>query len=288
MANPTIKHFVFSRFFPFQRKNYPFDILDVDFLSKQLPLVNNMFRSLENQTNKNFELIFISHPVFFEDKKYEFIFSRLRDSTSLPLRFMANPKKSWNFDPQFSKELFSLLNSAADNYDFVITTRMDFDDFIFKGAVDEAQGKINECDNLLVYGYNKGYDYIYGELYPWHITWGRQGNVGIFQSLILKSSFAKTMPCFCIENFAHNRIKPQLKAFLEENNVEFSENMVQLNTSTRNFIYFRHDFSQEHLVHNPVNSQIGNDNRKPLTSADITKKQLEEEFGFFHVLNSIK
>ena len=87
-SDKKIKHFVVSRFFPFQRKEFPHNILDVDFLSKQLPLAKNMLRSLENQTNKKFELVFIANPKFFDDPKYEFIFSTLRDSTTLPLKFI--------------------------------------------------------------------------------------------------------------------------------------------------------------------------------------------------------
>ena len=69
-SDKKIKHFVVSRFFPVQRKEFPHNILDVDFLLKQLSLAKNMLRSLENQTNKNFESVFVANPKFFEDPKY--------------------------------------------------------------------------------------------------------------------------------------------------------------------------------------------------------------------------
>lgn len=296
MSDKTIKHFVFSRFFTLQRADYPHNVLDVDFLLKQLPLAKNMLRSLENQTNKNFEMIFLVNPKFFEEPKYEFIFSTLQGYTTLPLRFVKfnrdtifyrNKEGAWDFyiDNQ-NTEYIDILKAARDDYDFVITTKIDFDDFIFKDAVADTQNKINQCDTLFAYGYNRGYEYIYGELYPFCYTWNGEGHHSIFQSLILSSSFAKKIPCLLVYDFWHNRIIPQLKVFLEKYNVNFSENMVLLNTSTNAFIYFRHDFSTEHKKSKKVKLHIPE--KKFLTTADITKKQLKEEFGFFYELNSIK
>ena len=67
MLSETLKHFIFVRFFPFQDPKFPHNVLDLNFLSTQLPLVQNIFRSLENQTNKNFDLLFIMHQNFFDE-----------------------------------------------------------------------------------------------------------------------------------------------------------------------------------------------------------------------------
>ena len=75
-----------------------------------------------------------------------------------------------------------------------------------------------------------------------------------------------------------------MRETFEKNNVEFKDSMFQQNLSTKAYIYFRHNFSQETLAYDrPPNTQ-----RTKLTTADITKKQLEEEFGFFHELKSIE
>ena len=138
MADKSIKHFIFMRFFNEQSPQYPYNVLDVDFLSNQLVLAkNNSLRSLENQTNKNFEIVFILHEQAFLDKKYEFIFSELKNATTLSLKFI-----KWN-------EQALLVKDALNKYDFVIQSRMDFDDFIYRYAVSDVQSKINECDSIL-------------------------------------------------------------------------------------------------------------------------------------------
>lgn len=281
MPDKTIKHFIFMRFFNRQVPSYPHDVLDVDFLSKQLFLVNNALRSLENQTNKNFELVFLVHEKFLTEKKYEFIFSTLKDSTVLPLKFVR------------VKDYPPLVIEAFNNYEFVIQSRLDFDDFIFKDAISDTQSKVNECDKILAYGYCKGYTYVWGELYPYFSLWNKVGHYSLLQSFILKSSFAKDLPFIGIHNLpgifknmynkyiSHTRIKTSLQDFLEQNGIEFTENMFQQNTTTDAYIYFRHEFSQDqfqewrNLVKPPKN-------KMPLTNKDITKKQLKEEFGFFY------
>ena len=286
MSDKSIKHFILSRFFPWQRGNFPYDVLDVDFLSKQLPLAKNMLSSLENQTNKNFELVFRVNNKFCDNPKYEFVFSTLKNSTTLPLTFISGG--SGLFKVESNSEFLTLLKDSLNKYDFVITTRMDFDDFVYKDAVADTQSKVAECENILAYGYNKGYAFIYNELYSRNCVWWKKtGHDSVFQSLILKSSCVKELPYVVVEKFDHPLIKPQIKTFVEENGLRFSETMFQENSVTNAFIYFRHAFAQEQLTTHggkPFNVS----GLKPLTTKDITKKQLEEEFGFFHELNSIK
>lgn len=278
MADKTIKHFVFSRFFPRQDPKYPHDVFDVNFLSTQLPLAKNILGSLENQTNKNFELIFFMNSKFFDEPKYEFIFSTLKDSTTLPIKFI---KES---------EIRGLVESEYNEYDFVIQSRMDFDDFIFQDAVEDTQGKVEECENILAYGYCKGYEYIYGELYPFDTwgKWGKEGHISILQSLILKSSFAQKIPYVGAYSFDHTKIKLKLKEFLEKNGLEFSERMFQQNTFTNAYVYFRHECSHLSLTFHSGNLTHHISKKILPIFKNITKKQLEEEFGFFYDLNSIK
>lgn len=301
-SDKKIKHFIFSRFFTYQRVGFPYNVLEVDFLSKQLPLVKNMLKSLENQTSKNFELIFLTNPEFFYDPKYEFIFSTLRSYTVLPINFIkftgdtlsyqdSKVKGLWKFKENKNVELGNLIASALNDYDFVITTKMDFDDFVFKDAVIDTQSKVNECNSILAYGYNKGLEYIYGELYPrTDFLWKGRGHIGIFQSLILKSSSVENYPFLSVQNFWHDCIKIQLEQFLKNNGIEFLKDMFQQNFSTCAYIYLRHEFSQEHLVKSrgkPLQSKVSK--QPPLTAKYITKEQLKSDFGFDgYELNSIK
>lgn len=275
-VDKKIKHFIFMRFFSSKKPNYPYDIYDVIFLAKQILLAqNNALQALENQSDKNFELIFITNPIFFDNPKYKFVFSALQCATTLPVKFIK------------ADEMSGLVKNALNEYDFVIYSRMDFDDFIYKDAIADTHSKINDCDSILAYGYCKGYSYIWGNLYDHYRLWKGAGHHSVLQSLILKSSFAKNLPFLSIYN-PHPTIKTCLKNFLNDNGLEFSENMFQQNTSTTAYIYFRHELSLDQFVkasHNPIEPPK---NQKALTSADITKKQLAEKFGFHLKLNSIE
>lgn len=275
-SDKKIKHFIFMRFFTFRDPKYPYDIYDTNFLSKQLVFAqNNALPSLENQTDKNFELVFLVNHKFLTDKKYEFIFSTLKESTTLPLTFIRQ------------NDIPKLVNDAYDNYDFVIQSRMDFDDFVYKDAIADTHSKINECENILAYGYCKGYIYINKDLYNWKVLFKGIGHYALMQSLMLKSSFAKELPFIGIYTFDHTRVKPILKDFLEKNGIAFSENMFQQNAQTLAYIYFRHEFSHNDLVSNPGKTARISKQLQSITEG-LTKKQLADEFGFHYELNSIK
>ena len=274
-ANKKIKHFVLVRFFSRQRPNYPHDVLNVDFLSKQLPLANNVLRTMENQTNKNFELVFIMNPKCFDDPKYEFIFDTLKNSAKLPITFIKRG------------ETVSLVRAAYNNYDFVIQSRMDFDDFVYKDAVADTQNKIEECVDMLCYGYCKGYMYFDEKLYNYSYLSKGRGHLGIFQSLIVKSEFAKSLPFTGIYSFPHHKIKLRLKNSLEKAGLAFSERMFQQNVSVKAYIYFRHEFSTDALAFKRDALTVIKKKKLPLAE-DITKKQAEEKFNFHYALSSIK
>lgn len=273
-SNKKLKHFIIMRFFTFNDPKYPYDIYDVNFLSQQIILARNALGSLENQTNKNFELVFMVNDKFFDDPKYEFIFSSLQDSTSLPLTFI---KKG---------QLRNLIKNASNEYDFIIQSRMDFDDFAFKDAITDIQNKVDECVNILVYGYCKGYIYLNGNLYDTE-PYNEIGHRSILQSVITKSDLLKKYHYIGVYTFDHAKIKLKMKNFFEEKGLEFSESMFQQNISTVAYIYFRHTYSHFMQINN-YDKQVKKAMKRYSSIANITKKQLEEEFGFFRELNSIK
>ena len=281
MADKTIKHFVIVRFFERKVTGYIHDIFDVNFVSERVLLAkNNLLKSLENQTNKNFEIIFLVNDKYLSDEKYKLIFNELQDEITISLRFMK------------STEVPELIKDACNNYDFVIQSKIDYDDFVYKNAVAETQSKITECDSVLAYGYCKGYVYFNRELYPFYDLNERfgMGHSAVFQSLVLRSEFASKLPYISLYGFIHNRIKVQLKAFLEKNGVNFFENMFQQNTSDNALIFFRHDATETNKGKPYTKDNVPGrvKGKKILTTADITKQQLEDEFGFFYDLNSIK
>ena len=79
-----------------------------------------------------------------------------------------------------------------------------------------------------------------------------------------------------------------MKKFLEKNGVEFSESMFKQNTTMSAYIRFTHELSHAHVIHNMTNVMDRTLKNPNLTSTDITKKQLEEDFGFTYELKSIE
>lgn len=283
MADKTIKHFVIVRFFERKVTGYIHDIFDLNFVSERVLLAkNNLLKSLENQTNKNFDIIFLVNDKYLSDEKYRFILNELQDVITISLRFMK------------STEVRELIKDACNNYDFVIQSKIDYDDFVYKNAVAETQSKIAECDSVLAYGYCKGYVYFNGEVYPFYDLYKQLGmaHSAVFQSLILKSEFASKLPYMNLYGFIHNRIKVQLKDFLEKNNIIFSENMFQQNDFDNAIIFFRHDATETNKGKPYTKDNVPGRVRgkKLLTTEEtgITKQYLEDEFGFFYDLNSIK
>ena len=271
-SKKRIKHFIEVRFFSEQDVNYLYNVLSVRFLKPQIVLANNLFRTLENQTNKNFEVVFLTNPAYFDNPKYEFIFSELKKATALPLTFAKGGTMK------------SLLRPAFNEYEFVIQSRIDFDDFIYKDAINDTQSKVDECNNILFYGYCKGYMYYNEKLCHYGNLFNGNGHPAVLQSLIMKSSFAKKLPTFTPYSGGHIRFKVDMKKFLERNGVNFSEDMFQQNTDTDAFVYYRHDFSHNTLIRDLDFNKVVD--RYNLTAVeDVTKEQLEEEFGFHYKLN---
>ena len=276
-SEKTLKHFVIVRFFPHKDPDFTQDIFDLDFVARQVFLAkNNCLKSLENQSNKNFEVVFLANEKYFNDKKFDFMFSELKNCTSLSVTFL---KKD---------ELIILVQKTFNEYKFVIQSRIDLDDFIFKDGIADTQSKIHQCDGLFSYGYLRGYAYFNGEMYPYYNPWRGVGHKSILQSIILESSFAKKIPFIGAYRFNHTKVKQGIERFLASRKLPFSENMFQQNDSTNAFIWFRHDANYSNMGSPFAEIPKYVKDEKPLTVENITKKQLEEEFGFYYDVKSIK
>ena len=277
MVSPDrIKHFIFIRFFEKVTPGYPYDVLSVDFLQNAVRLAQNPLGSLENQTNKNFEIVFFVNEKFFKEEKYAFIIPTLKNLTTIPTMFTEGKKSR------------SLVKKALNEYDFVIQSRLDYDDFVYKDAVADTQSKVNECKDLLMYGYCKGYSYLNGEILPNYYVWNGTGHHSILQSLILKSSFARDLPFILGPWAGHYKIKISMAALLKKFGIEFREDMFQQNLSTNAFIYFQHELATFRSISKKLPTAVSMSVGHELTSKDITKKQLAEEFAFHLDLNSIE
>lgn len=278
MSGATVKHFVIVRFFERKIAGYIHDIFDVDFVTERVILAKkNLLSSLENQTNKNFEIIFLVNDKYLTDEKYGFIFTELQDGITVPIKLMK------------SNTVKQRIRDAFNDCDFVVQSRIDYDDFVYKDAVADTQAKVDNCKDILFYGYCKGYTYFNGDLYTFPVPhYSSNGQMSVFQSCILESSFGKKIPYIGVLSFMHTKVKPDLKNFLEKNGFEFRDDMYRKNVSANAFIWFRHDATWSNRGNPFVELPKSITRNGVIIDTDITKKQLEDDFAFHYDLNSIK
>ena len=201
------------------------------------------------------------------------MFSALKEATDIPITFVNGT----------NNDFVRLINEAYAHYDFVIQTRMDIDDFVYKDAVIDTQTKVDECNGILWYGYCKGYMYSDKKLYVFPYLAQGLGHSSIFASLILESAFAEKIPFLGVYSFYHHRVKKYLRDFLKKNGIEFSENMFQQNTSNNAYIYFRQEFSNDIIARGITAIKQLKANGGYLVENPPTE-QLAKDFGFHYEL----
>lgn len=144
---------------------------------------NNFIRTLENQTNKNFEILVLCNPKN-DDKK--FLYEKLE--TKLDIKFM-------------SAGTFEYVNSFFDEYDFIINTTLDTDDFLHKDCVEMIQKCVRDNTTFKMYGFVNGATIVQGEhtAYKFEKEYlGKTGFMSCGTSIIYstKLNFTKEFPYF--------------------------------------------------------------------------------------------
>ena len=111
-----IKHFIITRFFSqnFEKTNE--ELFSEKFLSNGFKLVKkNFIKTLENQTNKNFEVIIMIHNDIDIDK----------------IKPLYDIESSFKISIIRKKDIDKYISEFYDTFDFIITTRLDYDDFVY-------------------------------------------------------------------------------------------------------------------------------------------------------------
>ena len=260
-----IKHFIIIRFYCFELmpKN---KLFDKNLLDKGIEVFNNYtLKSLENQSNKNFEIIIIIHNEI--NLNHPSIKKLIEIKTNLNLKILK------------LKDLQSYISINSKNIDYLITTRIDHDDLIYKGAVEEIQNKCNKNIPLYYNGYDKLITMIGNDIencYKFYPNYYGLGSMSIFQSLIVnKIKINKSYNIYDLGNHANNKMK--FINLYKENNLEYKERYFNINHMEDSCIYIKHKFN--HSAWSDKN--IDKNWHRTKIKIKNNKKWFRERFGKF-------
>ena len=141
MEKISLKHFVITRFlaFDFQNKHLIKNKEYIEFCFKKLK--TNFIATLNNQINKNFEIIILTSKEFF-------------DLVSQRLPKCENKINIILFDKNY-KELTTFLEQYK-CYDYIITTNLDYDDFLLNTAIERIQKACHINTTFKLFGFSNG------------------------------------------------------------------------------------------------------------------------------------
>ena len=144
------------------------------------------------------------------------------------------------------------------NFDYLITTRIDHDDLIYKDAVEKIQSKCNENIPLYYNGYDKLLTMVGNDIkncykyYPDYNVWG---TIAIFQSLIInKIKINKSYNIYDLGN--HTKSKIIFINLYKENNLEYKEIYFNINHMEDRCIYIKHNFKHSILSNKKLDTNF--------------------------------
>ena len=261
-----IKHYIVIRF-------YSSNMMDKEKLFDTSLLLNGvkvfkqyLLKSLENQNNKNFEIILMIHDEI--------------NINNDAIKELYNIKSSLNINVLRMKDLDKFINKNRIGNDFLIITRVDHDDLIINTAVNDIQHKVNINIPLFYYGYCNGCTMINNDInnvYEFFPRYNGNGSISIFQSLIINQH--KINEFINIYKLGpHTNQKETFINILKEHNFKFYENMFNIDTvNYLQFIYIKHNFNHSSLIDN----NLENNWHRTDIKVDKPKEWFIERFGNF-------
>ena len=266
-----IKHYVIVRFFCLDNTYNKHwlnkeQLFNQEFLDRNIKIFEKyLLKSLENQTNKNFEIIIMIHN---EIDEYHPSILRLKQiQSSIKLNII-----------RFN-EIIDFLTNNINNYNYIITTKIDHDDLVYNGAVEEIQNKCNDSTPFYWMGYDKLITMIsdnYFDTYKFYPNYNGVGAMSTFQSIIVNLKFIKNMKYYCY-GLGHLNNKDKFMKWFTDNNFEFKEEYYNVNHLEDSAIYIKHNFNVSSHEHNILNQKWHRTNIK----VDKPKEWFIERFGNF-------
>lgn len=255
-----MKHFIITRFFSDKFGKTQDDMLSFlneETLQNGFTLLKNHFiKTLQNQTNKNFEIVIL-------------IYNELSLQN---VSFLNEIKCDNKINIIHSKDLNKFIYNFYNN-DLVIQTRLDYDDFVHKNCVQDVQLSALDTNYLKVYGLNNGCSMSDDEICYFHRPKYVNPNFGFFscfETLIINTkNYKKPINIYGCEQ--HTKICKTLvceyKKFGLDNKSQV-QTEIDKDEKTK-YIWYRHDNAVS-LMHN---------NRKHLSDIVVNDVNFED-FGY--------
>lgn len=175
-----IKHIIIIRFLNSEMKLE--NILEDNIIEYRLNLLQKYsLKSLENQTNHNFSVIILIN------KKLKEKYRKAILNNKYPFEVKLLETKTPN-DVDISK--------FKDDYNFIITSRLDDDDMIYKNAIKDIHNSIEENTVFKVFGFKNGVTKIINQkgFYEFKPSYGNNGMLAILKTLIVNCKICKRVP----------------------------------------------------------------------------------------------
>lgn len=253
---PRIKHYIITRFNnAYACKEMPKeDFLSEYHLRKKIEMFKNFtLKSLKSQTNQNFTDLLLVHDDI-PRVIYDELSSLIKDYNNIKLLKNKEIDSRLNYTAGLlSATISNYIRKTLDvkQYDFLITSRFDYDDMLYNHAVEDIHNSINENTLIKYFGFRNGctLDYNTGEIYKFNKN-STDGMISIGISLIVNLNVYGILP-FNVYSGKHSKMKI---AFLEnnlpvvnkihplDNNYIYSNNFWDVKiTQFPSWVYVRHD-----------------------------------------------
>lgn len=220
-----LKHFIVTRFLSTDFGCYGDMLFDPAFIHYNATLLkNNFFKTLENQSTHNFEVIIIIHDDIQLDLLKEI------QHIETPLKYTLVRKS----------DLAGFLNDYDfSGYEYCILSKLDDDDFIKYNVVEQTQKKCRDVDYIHVFGYNHGYAAFEDSkrIVEFQSRF-KTGHFSAMQSFIF--NLKTTSKIFSPYEAKHTDVFPLIKQYCAENGITFDEHKMISWGEERSFIWYRH------------------------------------------------
>ena len=251
-----LKHYVITRFLCDPGIGLGDKIFKPETIEKAIEYVKSYFMpTLENQTQKDFTIIFIINDEHHTDAE--------------PLKKLTRLETDISYYILKHGEYMNFIGKDSDGADCVILTCMDYDDLVKSTAAEEVRKISESCGtDVATYGYDKGY-VMREEGGIWDFaergyTKNRSGYMSVFYSIIFKGENAQhaIRSVNDIYAYAHTLISSKMKIFAESHKLRFRQYRAGKEPS---FVWVRHEGTGTELL-----------SGTSVFSKDFMRKQIDE------------
>ena len=231
ISNIKFKHLIITRFMmELNIKNYNEKIYTDNYIQNSIRVLNKyLLPSLGNQTCKDFTWIL-----------------KIGDKANKSLIYsLLSFNSTFKFEIIYEKDIKNYIENISKDLDVLITTRIDYDDCIYKEAVNDVRKQIDINKPILLHGYNKGVYYFETEnkYFDYFNTFDNRGAMSIFLSLII--NLHKVNDTINIYDLGdHTYIKKTLLKQLQSYGIkEINYDPGVFDTSSQKFVWVRQGYS---------------------------------------------